>query len=411
MLAASAALLGSFTAARAEGADPPAPPAAAPPAAAPATATAAAPPAAASAAAPWFAPVFDRAVASVVRVESASGVGAGFVFASSRHLATSFHLVAVGREVNVVFRDGRSVSADVVATDPENDLAILSLAEPASAAPLLASTAQVGLGTPVLVIGHALAHRGSSGDRRSLLGGWTPSHGMVLSPSAERLQIDAPIYPGSVGGPVLDREGRVLGVASRSPGEGLHVAASIAKLQELACHIGQEGVYQGRWTRDGTLSALLQASREGLLFGVGAGARFIYRDRWALDARIGLLWTVGSPDLPSPLITRARWRSYLEASFGRRWLPLVQPWPLYLGVAAGGALAVDRVSETRATFTTNPVGEPSLLVQRDSVFRPIAWPMLSLSAESGAASVSYAVLLDVREPAASFQRVSISFMY
>ena len=397
LLAASTALLGSFEAAHAEGAA----------LSAPAT-----PPAAVAAAeAPWFAPVLDHAVASVVRVESASGVGAGFVFASPRHIATSFHVVAVGREVNVVFRDGRSLPADVVATDPDNDLAILAIAEPASAAPLIASTAQVGLGTPALVIGHALALHASNGESKSPLGGWSPSHGMVLAQGSDRLQLDAPIHPGSVGGPVLDRNGRVLGLATRSPSEGLYVAVPVAKLQELACRVGQEGVYQGRWTRDGTLSALLQASREGLLFGVNAGARFIYRDRWALDARIGLLWTVGSPDLPSPLITRSRWRSYLEASFGRRWLPMMQPWPLYLGVAAGGAVAVDRVSETRATLTTDSAGKPSLLVQRDSVFRPIAWPMLSLSAESGAASVSYAVLLDVREPAASFQRVSIGVIY
>lgn len=396
-LAASTALLGSLDVARAES-DPPAPPALAP---APA----------ASADVPWFAPVHERAVASVVRVESASGVGAGFVFASPRHIATSFHVVAIGREVRVVFRDGRSLPADVVATDPENDLAILALAEPAGAAPLTASTAQVGLGTPVLVIGHALARRASAGDRRRPLGGFSPSHGMVLAQDAERIQIDAPIHSASAGGPVLDKNGHLLGVATRSPEEGLYVAIPVARLQELACRIGQEGVYRGRWTHDGTLSALLQGSREGLLFGVDAGARFLYGDRWALDARIGLLWTVGSPDLPSPLITRSRWRGYLEASFGRRWLPMVQPWPLYLGVAAGGAVAVDRVSETRAALTTYPPSSPLILVQRDSVFRPIAWPMLSLSAESGAASVSYAVLLDVKEPAASFQRVSIGVIY
>lgn len=234
---------------------------------------------------------------------------------------------------------------------------------------------------------------------------------MVLAQDAEQIQIDAPVHPDSAGGPVLDKSGRLLGVAARSPGEGLYAAVPVARLQALACRAGQEGVYQGRWTRDGTLSALLQASREGLLFGAAAGARFLYRDRWALDARIGLLWTVGSPDLPSPLITRSRWRAYLEASFGRRWLPVVQPWPLYLGVAAGGAVAVDRVSESRAALTADTTGKPVLAVQRDSVFRPIAWPMLSLSAESGAASVSYAVLLDVREPAASFQRVSIGVIY
>ncbi len=400
MFAASTALVGSSGAARAESAAP-----AAAREVAPAAGSADAAPA------PWFGPVHDHVVGSVVRVESASGVGAGFVFASPRHIATSFQVIAVGREVKVVFHDGRTVSADVVATDPENDLAILAIADPASTAPLAASSAVLFLGTPVLVIGHPHAARASTADRYKGLLGWSPSPGMVLKQGAERIQIDAPLHVGDRGGPVLDRNGRVLGVATSSPGEGLHVAVAVARLQELACRVGQEGVYQGRWTRDGTLSALLQASREGLLFGAGAGARFVYQDRWALDARIGLLWTVGSPELPSPLITRSRWRSYLEASFGRRWLPRVQPWPLYLGIAAGGAVAVDRVSETRALLTTDPAGKSSLVVQRDSVFRPIAWPMLSLSAESGMASVSYAVLLDVKEPAASFQRVSIGVVY
>jgi len=401
-LAASAALVATLGVARADVAAPP-PPVAPPPV----TAAAAAPPAET----PWFGPVYDRAVGSVVRVETASGFGAGFVFASPKHIATAFHLVAIGREVTVVFRDGRTLAADVVATDPEHDLALLALAEPAGAAPLLASAEPVGLGTPVLVIGHPHASKTNTEGRFKGLLGWNASHGMVLKQGDARIQIDAPLNHGDSGGPVIDRNGRVLGVATNALGEGLELAIPVATLQALACRVGQEGVYQGRWTRDGTVAALLQASREGLLFGAGAGARFVYQDRWALDTRLGLLWTVGSPDLPSPIISRSRWRAYLEASFGRRWLLMTQPFPLYLGVAAGGAVAVDRVSETRAVVTTDTAGAPSLGIQRSSVLHPTAWPLLSLSAESGAASVSYAVLLDVKEPAASVQRVALGFLF
>jgi S1-C subfamily serine protease len=397
-LAATALLVGSHGIARADVAPPPA------------TAPLAA--VAPSADAPWFAAAYDHAVGSVVRVEVASSVGAGFVFASPRHIATAFHVVALGRDITVVFHDGRKVTADVVATDPDHDLAILQLAEPAGAAPLVASSAPIGLGTPVLTIGHPRALLGSTdGPYKGLLG-WTPSHGMVIRQGAELLQIDGALNPGDSGGPVLDSAGRVVGVASRTRGEGLHFAVPVARLQELACRVGQESVYHGRWIREGTLGALLHTSREGLLFGFDAGARWIYQDRWAIDARIGLLWTIGSPDLPSPIITRSRWRSYLEASFGRRWLPMTQPWPLYLGVALGGAVAVDRVSETRAFLATNPpTSTSSLIIQRSSVLRPIAWPMLALSAESGAVNVSYGVLLDVKDPAASFQRVTLGLAY
>ena len=84
MLAAAAALMGSTREARAEFA---APAAVAPPAPAPAADP------------PWFAPAYEHAVGSVVRVEAASGFGAGFVFASPRHIATAFHVISIGREI------------------------------------------------------------------------------------------------------------------------------------------------------------------------------------------------------------------------------------------------------------------------------------------------------------------------
>jgi hypothetical protein len=402
VLAASAALvgaIGSIGAARADVAAPLPPP------------TVAAP-AAPSADAPWFASAYEHAASSVVRIEVASSVGAGFVFASPRHVATAFHVVALGRDIKVIFRDGRSVTADVVATDPDHDLAILQLAEPAGAAPLVASSAPIGLGTPVLTIGHPRALKVNTDGLYKGLLGWNPSHGMVIRQGDQLLQIDGALNPGDSGGPVLDSAGRVVGIASRTLGEGLHFAIPVARLQALACRVGQEGVYHGHWVREAVFGARAQDSREGILFGFDAGGRWMYQDRWAIDARLGLLWTIGSPDLPSPIISRSRWRAYLDATFGRRWPPMTQPWPLYLGVEVGGAVAVDRVSETRAFLGTNPaVGAATVIIERDSVLRPIAWPLLSLSVHSGAATAAYGVLLDVKDPAASFQRISLGFAY
>lgn len=406
MLAASAALVGSHGIARADVAAPPqAPPIVAPPVVAPLAAVAS------IAAAPWFAAVYEHAVGSVVRIEVGGAFGAGFVFASPRHIATAFHVVALGRDIKVTFRDGRSVMADVVATDPDHDLALLALAEPAGAAPLVASAAPVFLGTPVLVIGHPRALKANTDGIYKGLLGWNPGHGIVIKQGEKLLQIDGAVNHGDSGGPVLDSTGRVVGVVSRTLGEGLHFAAPVARLQELACRVGQEGVYHGRWVREGTLAALLQTSREGLLFGFDAGSRWIFQDRWAIDARLGLLWTVGSPDLPAPVLSRSRWRAYLEATFGRRWLLMTEPWPLYLGVEVGGAVAVDRVSETRALLVTAANGTSSLDLQRESALRPIAWPLLSLSVQSGAATLAYGVLLDVKDPEASFQRISLGIAY
>src|SRR5262245_3724785 len=79
---------------------------------------------------PWFGAVYDGAVDAVVRVECGDGFGAGFLFQSSRYVATAFHVVALGRDVTVRLRDGRALHAEVVATDRRNDVALLDLGEP-----------------------------------------------------------------------------------------------------------------------------------------------------------------------------------------------------------------------------------------------------------------------------------------
>jgi hypothetical protein len=90
------------------------------------------------------------------------------------------------------------------------------------------------------------------------------------------------------------------------------------------------------------------------------------------------------------------------------------PPPVTTAPAAAASSNADRpcrVSETRALLTTDPAGTATLAIQRSSILHPTAWPMLSLSAESGAVSLSYGVLLDVKDPAASFQRVALGVLF
>src|SRR5262245_9611074 len=84
----------------------------------------------------WYIRVYRGAYRSVVRIDSGGGLGAGFVFHSPRHVATAFHVVSLGRAVEVTFADGTTTDAEVVAIDRENDLAILELEEPAKVPPL-----------------------------------------------------------------------------------------------------------------------------------------------------------------------------------------------------------------------------------------------------------------------------------
>jgi S1-C subfamily serine protease len=173
--------------------------------------------------------------------EGGGGVGSGFVLNGEGEIATNAHVVTTGegssmrraREVYVEFADGNQVEAEVVGFDPNADIALLRIdPEGLSLRPLpLGESASVEVGEPVAAIGSPF------GERQSL------SVGVIsaVDRSIESLtnfaisgafQTDAAINPGNSGGPLVDGEGRVIGVnqqiKSRSGGgEGVGFAVPV----------------------------------------------------------------------------------------------------------------------------------------------------------------------------------------
>jgi S1-C subfamily serine protease len=173
--------------------------------------------------------------------EGGGGVGSGFVLNGEGEIATNAHVVSTGegsqlqraREVFVEFADGNQVEAEIVGADPNADIALLKIdPEGLNLRPLpLGESAGVEVGEPVAAIGSPF------GERQSL------SVGVIsaVDRSIESLtnfaisgafQTDAAINPGNSGGPLVDGQGRVIGVnqqiKSRSGGgEGVGFAVPI----------------------------------------------------------------------------------------------------------------------------------------------------------------------------------------
>jgi len=169
------------------------------------------------------------------------GVGSGFVLNEEGEIATNAHVVTTGesdalrraRQVYVEFADGNQVEAKIVGADPNADIALLKIdPEGLTLRPLpLGESDGVEVGEPVAAIGSPF------GERQSL------SIGVVsaVDRSIESLtnfqisgafQTDAAINPGNSGGPLVDGEGRVIGVnqqiKSRSGGgEGVGFAVPV----------------------------------------------------------------------------------------------------------------------------------------------------------------------------------------
>jgi putative serine protease PepD len=184
-----------------------------------------------------LAAVVKKVLPSVITVKADGGggtsVGSGFIVSSDGYAITNDHVVAGAiRATSVTFSDGHTVSAKVVGSDPESDVAVLKL-EASNLTPVQfgdSDSAQVG--DPVLAIGSPLALANtvtygivSAVDRPIAAG---EAGGPTRYYAA--IQTDAAINHGNSGGPLVDGAGRVIGINA--------VIKSLAADQEQAGSVG-----------------------------------------------------------------------------------------------------------------------------------------------------------------------------
>ncbi|WP_442802450.1 trypsin-like peptidase domain-containing protein [Streptomyces sp. CMB-StM0423] len=149
--------------------------------------------------------------------------GTGFVLDKRGHILTNNHVVQPaeeGGDITVTFSGGESKSAEVVGGDAGYDLAVVRVKGVSGLKPLpLGNSRSVAVGDPVVAIGapYDLPNTVTSGiisaKERPITAGGEQGDGSDIS-YVNALQTDAPINPGNSGGPLLDLEGRVIGINS-----------------------------------------------------------------------------------------------------------------------------------------------------------------------------------------------------
>ncbi len=186
----------------------------------------------------WVTRITSEALPSVARIQVGDGFGAGFLFYSSSHVATAWHVVSDGGKITVQFPDGQRRRAELAAASPANDLAILELDKPVEGLLVLEpDPSPITVGAPVIAIGHPFSSAGK-GKLKGLLN-WTVTAGILSAYSTRFLQTDAVVNPGNSGGPVLSADGRVLGVVTERGPPGLGFAVRVDHLVALIDEIGQ----------------------------------------------------------------------------------------------------------------------------------------------------------------------------
>ena len=165
-----------------------------------------------------FETVADRIAPSVVRIEASVefrgaqrplGQGSGVVIGDDGTIVTNAHVVRGATKVRVALVDGRAFDAEVIGLDSATDLALLGLEDGADVVPAelrVEPKAQVGewvlaVGNP-LGLGHAVTAGIVSGRGREA----------SIATYEDFIQTDAAINPGNSGGPLVDLDGRVVGI-------------------------------------------------------------------------------------------------------------------------------------------------------------------------------------------------------
>ena len=171
-----------------------------------------------------------------------NSLGSGVIVSEQGLILTNNHVIATADEIEIALSDGRKMSAKVVGTDPETDLALIKIEADNLPAITFASSEKLNVGEVVLAIGNPFGV------------GQTVTQGIISALGRNHLgintfenfiQTDASINPGNSGGALIDTEGNLVGINSAiysrsggSMGIGFAIPATLAHqvMDQIAIH-------------------------------------------------------------------------------------------------------------------------------------------------------------------------------
>ncbi len=168
--------------------------------------------------------VFQEASPSVVNITTTTivmdffsvypqkGAGSGSIIDPSGYILTNYHVVRDANKITVTLINGKKYPARLVGADPENDLAVIKIDPEKPLKPLpLGDSDTLKVGQKVYAIGNPFGLNSTltTGIISALGRPLSTEEGVVIE---DVIQTDAPINPGNSGGPLLDTNGRMIGI-------------------------------------------------------------------------------------------------------------------------------------------------------------------------------------------------------
>jgi len=186
------------------------------------------------------------------------GKGSGVIISTDGLIVTNFHVVRHAERIMIRLLDQRELDAAVIGVDPDTDLAVLRVEAADLVAAPFGDSEAIESGEWVLALGNPF------GLEQTVTAGIISAKGrsgMGLATYENFLQTDAAINPGNSGGPLIDLEGRVIGIntAISSPdgvNHGIGFAIPSAMVQQITHELIERGHVLRGWLGVGVMPAV-----------------------------------------------------------------------------------------------------------------------------------------------------------
>jgi S1-C subfamily serine protease len=191
--------------------------------------------------------VFKKVIHPQTKKEiTQQGSGSGFVISTDGYIVTNNHVIENAVSIKVAFADGVELNATLTGTDPSSDIAILKVYDGYLKPLQFANSDLLETGQIAIAIGNPM------GLQHTVTAGVVSALGRTLRANNGRLiddiiQTDAALNPGNSGGPLVNSEGKVIGVntAVVAEAQGLCFAVS----SNLAAYIAGQIIIHGKVKR------------------------------------------------------------------------------------------------------------------------------------------------------------------
>jgi S1-C subfamily serine protease len=185
-----------------------------------------------------FSGIIEDVIKSVVTIRTDVGQGTGFIISREGYIVTNAHVLSGGSKINAITYEQEIIKANFIGYDGTLDIALLKI--PGDYSKLVfANSDEVQIGEKVIAIGNPLGFQFSVSE-----GIVSAVHRQGINKIEAYIQTDAALNPGNSGGPLINKQGEVIGINNFKVGSGesLGFALESNYIKDVLNEIAQEAL-------------------------------------------------------------------------------------------------------------------------------------------------------------------------